>query len=148
MSISKRLCDQTPENKTAIIWHYRIPAFKLKLNLQIIFLSHLFLRPRKMEIKILQLVRQSVKSFTASLRLFPLSSPHWLSLAFRSKYPCTQMMGYQPQYYILSHSQGRKIKEWPYIHRASLLQLCPIMEMYIVSKLWTSQDSCRFIPLW
>lgn len=63
-----------------------------------------------MEIKILQLVRQSVKSFAASLRLFPLSSPHWLSLAFRSKYPCTQMMGYQPQYYILSHSQGRKVK--------------------------------------
>lgn len=145
-SVSKRVCDQIPENKGPITWHYRIPALKFKWNLQIISLSYFLLRPRKMRIKVPQLIQQSISLLTDSLRF--LSLPSTLSSqAFSFKYPCIQMMECQPQYYIMDHGQGRKIEVQPWTHRARLHQPFPTMKMYVVSRLWARQDSCRFIPL-
>ena len=72
--VSKRVCDQIPENRAPVTWHYRIAASKFKWNLQIISLSCFLLKPRKMRIKVPQLIWQSISLLTDSLRFLSLPS--------------------------------------------------------------------------
>lgn len=98
-----------------------------------------------MRIKVPQLVWQSVKSSHCQFKIL-FTALH--IVYYKPSVLNIQMMECQPQYYILDHSQGRKIKVQPYRHGARLLQLFPTMDMCTVSMLWIRQDSCRFIPLW